>query len=288
MKRTIDMTDLISGDSDAWQCALRCIACGLLLLLLDGCAYNDNSHLRSAVPLALGQVAISLGHTNVPLLYPLHNFEPAEINTDIRYYPLDSSSGHTPLSLDIGLGNGFNLDMDMGLQLAPRFEGPHFDEPFTGFTYRLLSKASLQKSVDFGHGFYAALSPAISSGRGVNNIRKGWLSRFKHNSIELPFTLSKKIDISHGGCLVLSLTARAARDRLACDLNGGGTGAWTYITYPDQPLLKASRYAAMGTVEYRYKERIFMVIQWGKEEATVKSNSRLDPIFAYRLGFIIN
>lgn len=258
----------------------------LLLLLLAGCAYNDNSHLRSAVPLDARQAAASLGYSNFPILFPLHSFEPAEVDSTIRSYQLNTFSMQFPLSYDIGLGKGYNFGLDMGIQMGPRFEGAGYEEYFVPPTFNPFIKASVQKSADFGHGFYAALSPAVSAGRGVDNVRRGWRSRFAYSSLELPLTISKMIDFPLGGSFVLSLTARAARDWLASDLNGPGTGAWTYITYPDQPLLIATRYAAMGTVEYRFEGRIFMALQWGREEATVKSNSRLDPVFAFRLGYI--
>jgi len=258
-----------------------------LLLLLAGCAYNDNSHLRSAVPPSAGQLVIGLGCTNVALLYPLHIFEPAEVDSSIHNMKINTFSWHAPLSYDVGLGKGFSLGTDMGVALSSSFEGPGYDEYFSEIGFNPFIKVNTLKSIDIGHGFYAALNPAVSTGRGVDFVRRGWRSRFEYSSVELPLTLSKIIDFPPVSRFVISLTARSAKDWLACDLNGPGVGSWTYITYPGQPLLKATRYAIMGAIEYRFQGNTFMAIQWGREKASANSKSQWAPIFALRIGVIL-
>jgi hypothetical protein len=136
---------------------------GLLLLLLAGCAYNDNSHLRSAVPLNAGQKVMGLGYTNATPLYSLHVFEPAEINSTIHAAESNEYFGHAPLSFDIGLNKDFLLGIDMGVRYGPRFERKRQDEFLEPLKLNSpFIKASVQKSADCGHGFWAALSPASS------------------------------------------------------------------------------------------------------------------------------
>lgn len=252
----------------------------VILMLLSGCAYVDNSQFRNALPMS--RASVSWGIAGSHNLYELAEFEPGHVDSTLNTVNLVDKAIQLPLSFDFALGKGFGLAIDLASDIGPRFEGAGYEELTAFGSTNNMSKINLHKSFSMENGYYLALVPAYAIATEVTGLGRNYRIRAKRHSVELPLVISKSFSFDSGTRVVFSLCGRAARDYIDSDLNGS-VGNWMYQDYLNQPRLEVDRYAVMGSLECSFNGAMVMV-QYGTEEARANNRKHRAPVASLRFG----
>ena len=275
------------------------IALSICALILCGCSNIVNTHLHNAVPLEANKRLGTIGFASSSNVYSLHDYAPAEADSTVKSRKEPQFYMQTPLSMSVGLGKGYAIGGQVAGFLGPKFKSSTYywymsDIPSIKptITLSLYAKLNLQKSVNLGRGVYLAVFPALGIGTGVETIAHYSKLRYYYYSVELPLTISKRIEFSNGKQVIISATARTAHDWIDSDLHfiTSGDMHFDFDYYYDQPRLEASRNALMGHLDYSLSDQSSLIMQLGMEQIKVKEAQSWEPIvflgWTYKMDWV--